>query len=207
MKIYASSNGLWSRPNRLRQLFKSNLEVALIPNALDFSDDPTSRKRLNTEFKQLSALGLRPAEFDLRAFFAPGATVGPALERFGGVWVAGGNTFVLRRAMSYSGFDQFIRHKQQTDPDFVYSAYSAGCCVLAPSLKGVELMDQPELAPKGYKAEIIWEGLGIVDFSIAPHFESNVAESRQASDMVAYFESHGISYRTIRDGEAIIIDG
>ena len=183
------------------------MEVALIPNALDFSADPASRKGLNAEIKQLSALGLRPAEIDLRVFFAPGASVGAALEKFGGVWVSGGNTFVLRRAMSYSGFDQFISHKRQTDPDFVYGAYSAGCCVLAPSLKGVELMDQPELAPKGYKAEIVWEGLGILDFSIAPHFESNVAESRQASDMVAYFEAHGIPYRTIRDGEAIIIDG
>jgi dipeptidase E len=207
VKIYASSNGLWLQPSRFRRLFKNTLEIAVIPNALDFSDDPARRKRLKAQFKQLSALGLRPVEFDLRAFFAPGASVRAALDQFAGVWVAGGNAFILRRAMSYSGFDQFIRHKQQTDPDFVYGAYSAGCCVLAPSLKGVELMDQPELAPKGYKAEIIWEGLGILDFSIAPHFESNDAESRQARDMVAYFETHGISYRTLRDGEAIVLEG
>jgi dipeptidase E len=207
VKTYASSNGLWSQPARFRQLFKDSLEVAVITNALDFSDDRRNRKHLKAEFKQLSALGLRASEVDLRAFFAPGASVRTDLEKFGGVWVVGGNVFILRRAMRYSGFDQFIWHKRQTDPDFVYGGYSAGSCVLSPSLKGVELMDPPEPAPKGYKAEVIWEGLGILDFSIAPHFQSNIAESKQASEMVAYFEKQGMAYRALRDGEAIVVDG
>jgi dipeptidase E len=207
VKIYASSNALWSQPTRFRQLFKGSLEVAVIANALDFWDERRSRKHLESEFKRLSALGLRASEIDLRTFFAPGTSVRADLEKFGGVWVVGGNGFILRRAMSYSGFDEFVWHKQQTDPDFVYAGYSAGSCVLAPTLRGVELMDPPELAPKGYKAEIIWEGLGILDFSIAPHFESNIAESKQASDMVAYFEKYGMPYRALREGEAIVVDG
>jgi dipeptidase E len=208
VKIYASSNGLWSQPSRFRRLFGGSSEIAVIPNALDISDDRASRKKiLKIEFKQLSALGLRPSEIDLRAFFAPAESIHAELERFGGVWVMGGNCFILRRAMSYSGFDQFIWHKHKTDPDFVYGGYSAGSCVLAASLKGVELMDPPTLVPKGYKAEIIWEGLGILDFSIAPHFESAVTESPLARKMVDYFGTHDISYRTLRDGEAIVVGG
>jgi dipeptidase E len=207
VKIYASSNGLWSQPSRFGQLFKGPVDIAVIPNALDFSDDRRNRKHLAIEFKQLSALGLRPSEVDLRAFFAPAVSVRAEMEKFGGVWVVGGNTFILRRAMSYSDFDQFIWHKQKTDSDFVYGGYSAGSCVLSPSLKGVELMDPPATAPKKYKAEIIWEGLGILDFSIAPHFESGVPESRQSREMVDYFEKHRIAYRTLCDGEAIVVDG
>jgi dipeptidase E len=207
VKIYASSNGLWSDPWRFGQLFNGSSEIAVITNALDFSDDRRNRKHLKAEFKQLSALGLHATELDLRAFFATGASVVAELEKFGGVWVVGGNVFILRRAMRYSGFDEFIAHKRQTDPDFVYGGYSAGACVLAPSLNGVELMDPPHPAPKGYKPDVIWEGLGILDFSIAPHFQSDIAESRQASDMVAYFEAHGMPYRTLRDGEAIVVEG
>jgi dipeptidase E len=206
VKVFASSNGLWSEPKRFGQLFKNSMDIAVITNALDFSDDRRNRKHLKAEFKQLAGLGLRASEIDLRAFFAPAASVRAELEKFGGVWVVGGNVFILRRAMSYSGFDEFIWHKQRTDPAFVYGGYSAGACVLAPSLKGVELMDPPEPAPDGYKAEIIWEGLGILDFSIAPHFQSKIAESKQATEMVAYFETHGISYRALRDGEAFVVD-
>lgn len=42
------------------------------------------------------------------------------LLKFGGVRVTGGNTFVLRRPMSASGFDQVLRELHH-DPNFVYA--------------------------------------------------------------------------------------
>ncbi|MGH8178822.1 MAG: Type 1 glutamine amidotransferase-like domain-containing protein, partial [Steroidobacter sp.] len=95
---------------------------------------------------------------------------------------------------------------QKSDGDFVYGGYSAGSCVLAPSLKGIEVVDPPELVPTGYEPEVIWDGLGVLSYCIAPHFDSEHPESLLIDDVVDYFERHGISYRTLRDGEAIILD-
>jgi hypothetical protein len=65
MKIYASSYHFCSQPTRFRQLFGRSLKVAVITNALDFSDDLARRRRgLEFECEQLSALSLQPFELD-----------------------------------------------------------------------------------------------------------------------------------------------
>jgi dipeptidase E len=50
------------------------------------------------------------------------------------------------------------------------------------------------------------ECLGLVDFSIAPHYRSDHAESAAIENVVAYFVENGMPYRAVRDGEAIVID-
>ena len=41
----------------------------------------------------------------------------------------------------------------------VYGGYSAGACVLTPTLKGIHLADEPDLTPAGYESmPVIWEG-------------------------------------------------
>ena len=52
--------------------------------------------------------------------------------------------------------------------------------------------------------EPTWEGLGLLEYSIAPHYRSDHPESEAIETVVAYFEQHGIPYRALRDGEAII---
>ena len=208
MNIHASSYRLCSEPTRLRALFDGTTKVAVISNALDFSDQLERRaNRVCEELQELSKLGLRPQELDLRRFFGFPADLRTVLEKMDGIWVLGGNAFILRRAMQYSGLDVLIKEWALTDEEFVYAGYSAGSCVLGPTLRGIHLVDPPDQLANGYQPEVIWDGLGVLPYSIAPHFDSDHPESSQINDVVDYFEEHDMPYRTLRDGEAIVVQG
>lgn len=188
---------------QLGELF-INKKVALISNALDFSTDLERRKKsTQTELKDLKSIGLEPESLDLRDYFGKKAALKEKLNEFGGVWVRGGNTFLLRRAMKYSGFDELILEKRG-DPDFVYAGYSAGACVITPTLKGIDFADDAHITPDGYSSEIIWEGLNLVSYSIAPHYKSDHPESELIEKSIEYFKANNMQYRTLRDGETII---
>jgi dipeptidase E len=206
VNIYASSYRLCAQPTRLRDLFAESKRIAVISNALDFSSDHDRRNgRVTEEIEELAELGLKPKPIDLREFFGSPDATRRMLEGFDGVWVLGGNVFILRRAMKYSGFDQLLSEKASASKTFVYAGYSAGACVLGPTLKGIHLVDAPEQSADGYDAEVIWEGINLLPFSIAPHFDSDHPESLQINDVVRYFEAHEIPYRKLRDGEAIVV--
>jgi dipeptidase E len=206
MKIYASSFGLCSEPARLRNLFGNTVRVAVISNALDFSSDHARRdRRVERELSELSDLGLQPAPVDLRTLFGDPTGARSMLKQYDGVWVIGGNAFTLRRALRYSGLDQGLQEIARSDTSFVYAGYSAGSCVLGPTLAGIHLVDPPNLPADSYGTELIMEGLGMLPYSIAPHFQSDHPESRMIDEVVMYFETHGMPYRTLRDGESIVI--
>ena len=206
MNIYASSYRLCSQPTRLRELFDDSRRIAVISNALDISSDNGRRnRRVTEEIEELSDLGLRPKAVDLREFFGSLNATRSMLEEFDGAWVLGGNVFILRRAMKYSGFDQLLSEKASASAPFVYAGYSAGACVLGPTLKGIHLVDPPEQSADGYDPEVIWEGINLLPYSIAPHFDSDHPESLHINDVIEYFEAHDIPYRKLRDGEAIVV--
>jgi dipeptidase E len=55
--------------------------------------------------------------------------------------------------------------------------------------------------------EIIWGGLGFVEFSIAPHYRSAHPESEEIEKVVKYFEENNMPYRALHDGEVLVING
>ena len=89
----------------------------------------------------------------------------------------------------------------------VYGGFSAGNCVATQTLKGIELIDNPVQMPEGYNKETIWDGLGLVKFSIAPHYRSEHPESGMIEKVVVYFEENNMPYRAIHDGEVLVING
>ncbi len=189
----------------LSNLFTEGKKILIIPNALDFS---TEYERLamtiEGEFQDLKRIGLEPEKLDLRDYFHKNdQSLGDRLTKAQGVWVIGGNTFVLRRAMYYSGFDNIVN----TLPDsYIYSGYSAGASVLPSSLKGLETVDFSEIVPQDYENEIIWNGLGLIDFYIAPHYQSEHPESEAVNELVAYYIRNNLSFNTLKDGEEIVLD-
>ena len=206
MKFYLSSYHLCDQPERLSALEAKNNRVAVVQNALDAYPDPERRQYgLRREFADLRAIGLVPEELDLRLFFGKAAELQQCIEGLGYLWVTGGNTFVLRRAFSLSGLDSILQEKLHED-DFVYSGYSAGICVLGPTLKGIHLADEPQEMPEGYPSQIIWTGLGFIPYCIAPHYRSNHPESLLIEKSVEYFIEQKIPFVVLRDGEALILD-
>lgn len=206
MKLYLSSYKFGDNPQALADLVGENKKIAIIPNALDvYTDIPRREASLQKEKDGLSQIGLTPEVLDLRNYFNKPIDLPEKMKEFGAVWVLGGNTFALRRAYRETGLDTWLQ-EHRNDKEFVYAGYSAGVCVLSPSLKGLETVDQPDAVPEGYKPEVIWEGVGLIDFAFAPHYKSDHPESKAVDDEVAYYEKNGIKYRALHDGEVIITD-
>ena len=155
------------------------------------------------EFESLRSLGLSPEELDLRDFFGDLDQLRSFISRFDAVWVTGGNTFILRKAMFQSGFDQILLELSR-DVEFLYGGYSAGVCVLTPTLRGINLVDPPEIIPAGYQKETIWDGLNLVPCCIAPHFRSDHPESELIEQSVNFFITNKLPFICLRDGEVLI---
>ena len=206
MKLYLSSYRLGNETDKLVSMIQENKRAAVIFNALDFSCDlERKRSTINRELNGLAELGLDPEEFDLRPYFGKPKLLKEKISRFGLIWAIGGNTFVLRRAMNQSGFDQFLIENRNNNT-FVYAGYSAGVCVLAPTLRGIDLVDDPEVVPEDYQGDIIWEGLSLINYCIAPHYKSDHYESELIDKTVEYFLENKILFKVLRDGEVIIIE-
>ena len=206
MHLYLSSYHLCGEPSRLVALPAKNRRVAVIRNALDvYTDAVQLKKGLEREIADFEGIGLLPEALDLRAFFGRENELDECINQFGYLWVTGGNSFVLRRAFKLSGLDTILKRKLEED-DFVYAGYSAGVCVITPTLEGIHLADDPGAMPAGYPSEVIWSGLGFVPFCIAPHYRSDHFESALIEKTVEYFIEHKIPFVALRDGEALLID-
>lgn len=87
------------------------------------------------ELNDVRSLGLDPIELDLRAYWDDPDGLSAALAEHRMLWVRGGNSFVLRVAMSRAGADAVLSDLLGCDA-LVCASYSAACCVLEPSLRG-----------------------------------------------------------------------
>lgn len=204
MKLYLSSYRIGNDPKKLIELFSVNKKAAVIANAMDFLEKSERDKSVEQEIDDLTKLGLTAEELDLRDYFNKSKDLNSKLNTYGLIWVRGGNTFILRRAMAQSAFDKLLKKKNK-DPDFVYAGYSAGACIMSPTLHGLELADNPHRIPARYKSNIIWNGVDVIDFSIAPHYRSNHPESNVMEKVVEYYIQQRMPFKTLRDGEAIVM--
>ena len=94
---------------------------------------------------------------------------------------------------------------QNSSSDFIYGAYSAGCCILSPSLKGLQIVDNPEDKPYKY-TETIWEGLGILNYAFLPHYDSDHHESADIDKEIRYCIENKVPFKAFRDGEVEIFE-
>lgn len=204
MKLYLSSYQVGNETDKLKALVGSNKRVAVICNAIDSADEAARIERVERELTAMSNLGLEPEEVDLRDYFKKTDVIEDALSSYGLLWIRGGNVFTLRKAMALSGFDLVMR--RLLEKGVVYGGYSAASCAAGPTLHGIELCDDINLIPEGYPTETLWDGLGLIDYAIAPHYKSDHPESPMIDDVVDYFQKNNIPYKTLHDGEVIIID-
>ncbi len=102
--------------------------------------------------------------------------------------------------MKISGFDKFLI-KNYNNKSMLYIGYSAGSCVLSQNLDGLQFVDEP-INPYD-NSDVIFEGIGLIDYCIAPHYKSNHKESEFIDKVVEYLETNHLKYKTLRDGEVI----
>jgi dipeptidase E len=204
MKLYLSSYRLGDSASDLQFLVKRNKRIGVVSNALDFlTDAGRLREKQEEEFSDLEAIDLNPVAIDLRDYFDDPASLRTVVERLDALWVVGGHSFVLNSAMHRCGLSDIL-YSKLADEDFVYAGYSAGICVLTPTLEGIHILDKPEVQANGYPGQLPWEGLGIVPFCIAPHWRSDHRDSPFIEKSVDYFIDHKMPFIALRDGEVYI---
>lgn len=209
MKLYLSSYMLGDHGERLLAMAGGRgARVAVITNALDFIPLEAQLEYTRTQFDPVAYFaehGLDPSLLDLRFYFGRSAALREVLRRHRVVWALGGNAFLLRRAMRESGFDEIV-HDLLSD-GLVYAGWSAGACVAGDSLRAIGLMDDPDVTAPGYgPGEPVWDGLGLVPFTIVPHHASDHPETTAAASAVAWAMERGIAHRALRDGDVLVAD-
>lgn len=206
MRLYISSYGPGNKPEELVRLVGSNMRLAIIMNAVDLSEEYRNKISLPKQIAHLTALGFIVEEVDLRKYFGKKTDeLKKVLSEFGVVWVRGGNAFVLQRAVEQSGFNKVITEMLKEDK-LVYACYSAGGVVATPTLHGIEIVDNPSEIPAGYLKEFSWEGMGLIKYSFAPHYQSDHPESQKIEKVIQYYIDHNMPYKALRDGEVFIVE-
>ncbi len=90
----------------------------------------------------------------------------------------------------------------------VYGGYSAGGCVLAPSLRGLELCDEPDDVPATYGVPARFDGLGLLDRPFVPHLDSpDHPETELVAKVAARYRAEGVEFHALRDGQVLVVDG
>jgi dipeptidase E len=202
MRLYLSSMVFGAHPERLVALAGRGARVALVMNALDNFPDERAHF-LTTSQRALEQLGFIADDLDLRHYPDAPGRLAQALESTGLIWVNGGNTFLLRRAMSRSGFDSVVRALLDID-QLAYGGFSAGVCAITPSLRGIEFLDDPHALADGYRLEPIWEGLALIDYHVAVHYRTG--ENEPIQQTVRYYREHDMPYVALRDGEVLVVE-
>ena len=207
MKFYLSSFRLGNQSAELVRFMAKNKRIAYIPNACDYTNRNWEQKHAAEQFdmESLENIGLTVEYLDLHTYFGRTDALRKTLHTFGGVFIRGGNTFILRQAMKLSGFD-VIFEELLTHDDFVYAGYSAGICVLAPDFRALQLVDDPTDTPYKELQDTLWEGLGFLEYMILPHYQSDHPESADIEKEVEFAQHNNIPFKTLRDGDVIIIE-
>ena len=205
MKLYLSSHKIGTRTEIMRDwIINHGNKILIVADAKDHYTD-LERVESGTQYdiNELQEIGFDVERLDLRSYFGKKDELEQIFCKVKSFYVTGGNTFVLRKAMKLSGFDELLL-KYANDPDYFYSGYSAGICLLSKDMSGVAIMDEPEVDPYNSGIAPIYQGIGFIEEAIIPHFESDHKETQAASNAVRFCIEKNVPYIAIKDGDVII---
>lgn len=209
MRLYLSSFRVGAAGDALVAMVDQPARAAVVANAMDAAPPEVRREAVELELAALRDLGLDAMELDLRNYVDDGPRLAADLTGFQLLWVRGGNVFVLRSAMARSHADDIVRDVLARDA-LVYGGYSAGPCALGPSLRGLEEVDDPTAVTVAYGdgAEVVWDGIGVLDRAFVPHVASpEHPESAACDRLAAGLRAQGIAHWALRDGQVLVVDG
>ena len=170
MLLYLSSQKLGNRVDVLKKWIKEHdNKILLIFNALDAKGQDVINKNVLEDKKLLEEIGFDVSICDLKNYFDCPEKLRADFTQYHAFCVMGGNVFLLRQAMKYSGFDQFL--KGISSSDYLYIGYSAGSVILSKDLSGFRGIDDEVFYRS--KADLLYEGLSLIDYLFIPHYQSN----------------------------------
>ncbi|MET4093269.1 Type 1 glutamine amidotransferase-like domain-containing protein [Arthrobacter sp. UYCu712] len=204
MRLYLSSYQLGDHPEVFTGMVRGSRRGWVIMNALDGADPDMRGQETERQIENLEGVGLTASELDLRVHDIESLSAKFGRPDF--LWVRGGNVFTLRAALAQSGADALIKDRLKAD-ELVYAGFSAGACVLAPSLLGLEECDPTADALFMY-GTVVFDGLSILDRPFVPHLGSpEHPESEALTRVAAAYTQERKPYWALRDGQALVVNG
>lgn len=202
MILYLSSQKLGNKTEILKEwIEKHENKIVLIFNALDAKPEEKVASNIKEDTALLQEIGFDVTVIDLKDYFNNKEKLKEKLINYNACLIMGGNVFVLRQAMKYSGFDEWLCQKSKSK-DFLYIGYSAGSCVVGKDIRIFEQVDEPI---KFYnKNNIIFEGLGFIDYTFIPHYKSDYHKVHLIEETVEKCKRENKKYKAVKDGEVMI---
>ncbi len=206
MKYYLSSFGFGDHISVLHQRLKPHAKVGFIVNAGD-NKSPDDRIISNqTRLQELLDQWRDAVILDLQDYFGKTEELRAHMSGLDMIRVKWWNTFVLRKAMALCGCDTILQEFHETNYPIVYGWYSAGVCILSPTLKYLDIVDNPNIHPYPQMQKTLRDGLNIIPYCVAPHYRSDHSESADIEKEVQRMIDHKVLFKALRDSEVIIID-
>lgn len=204
MRLFLSSYQFGNYSDELLKLVGENKKVAYIGNAKDDCQPQERKEKIAESKSEFEKLGFEFTEIDLRNYFVDKSGSKDVLIGKGLVWLGGGNTFLLRRALKDSGLDKIIVSMVKSDM-IAYGGSSAGSIIPTPSLHGTEHGDDPSVVERIYGKKVVWDGLGLIQEYIVPHYDGEwfVDESKA---MKKYFEDRKLTHQALQDGQVLLVN-
>lgn len=117
------------------------------------------------------------------------------------IYVSGGNTFYLLEKARESGFDKVV--KKLISSGKKYIGTSAGSIVAGPDIYPVYYLDAADEAKnlKDYK------GIGLVDFTVLPHWGSEHFHDRYLNQRLEHAYTMNYKLILLNDNQYIVVDG
>lgn len=200
MKFYLSSIGIKS-PEEFYELAgkSSGIKTAFITNAFDYKSPEDKKVRIDLIVQELTRVGLDLHEINLRSYNNEPGRLKDDLLGFDVMWVCGGNVFLLRELMKRSGLDKVLGDVLESG--VVYGGDSAGAIVVGPTLAGFERADHVDQVD-----EVIYEGLGLVNFVVVPH-AGNPKFQQLLEAITKDLQNKEVPFEVINDEQAVVVDG
>jgi dipeptidase E len=153
---------------------------------------------IGADLKALKKLGLIVEQLEIST--APKDEIKAKLSGADYIFVSGGNTFFLLQELRRTGADQLII--EQVRSGKLYIGTSAGSAIASGNVEYVKFMDSPHAAPSLNED---YSSLGLVDFSIVPHY-NNFPFKKLAAKTVAVY-SDQLDLRPLSNHQAITVEG
>ncbi|MCL2444877.1 peptidase E [Candidatus Saccharibacteria bacterium] len=207
MKLFLASQDYGKFDERFVEMCGENRRVLLVSNAKDYKSAEERAESVERKLGILREMGMEAEELDLRNYFGKVGEMADFVKKWkpGAVVLAGGNTFILRKALAYSGMDAVINREVRAGR-MVCAGDSAGAIVVGPSLAYFEAADDPNVVPDKYRREVIWEGMGLTDVRVVPH----VGDGRfgeLVGRIMEVFRQLGLEFVGLTDEEVLVVDG
>lgn len=173
----------------------AGLRLAFVPTAA--GPDAEAKEWVQADRRQLEALGCEVSTLDLAQTDA--SDVAAALRGVDGVFLSGGNSYLLLWHARRSGFAEHAVPLVERG-ELLYVGTSAGAMVAGPDLAPAANLDNRREVPELESSA----GLGITPLTVLPH--DNDPEARVLHDDIVAAHPD-VRFVRLRDGTAVLVRG